>query len=544
MTTPINRPSATLTLDESTVDARGGRVALDAMAVPYATAHVTIPLVDPADVEDIDPRDGIRATLIAGDENSGTTRTFDLGVRRRTVDHKQKTIEVELASDEALLMDYAPLTEDTGARTHETSLRGVVDYVLGKIGAELEPGPYDADVTAAWPLSNLLGNPSFETNTTGWSVGGTTSSISRSTSLTPAYGVAYCTATAGSAGNSYIQRDETIRVDADRMYTLSAYMRPNTANRQGRVIIRWISPLGTLIRESLGTVNNLSTAAFTRVSVTAIAPKNAAAVRVIVGMAAGAASEINRIDAVMFNEGPLTSYIDGSLAADTYYSYAWDDGTDTTSTRTPFVERDPDLYTWEPGTSAWDFLDPFTASSGLRLFCDEERKWRLIDPDLYSVPGVLSLSAARSTEGTDTIGLGDPEVYCTGVVVIYSWVDREGIPRTRRDTAGSPGLVLVVGIDRPWPGAGVAAAMLARRSGQGRQQEVTALARWSATPAMQASISLPGTVEQVGQLEAVEWGLTDGLMNVKTRALTDLIPGSIDTLAGTIDTLVGTIADL
>lgn len=543
-TTPINRPYAEVTVAGDTALARGGWASLDAMNVPYATSRLTLPLVSPEEVEDIDPRDGIRAVIVAGDDHIGSSRLFDLAVRSRRADHKGKTIEMELASDEALLMDYAPLSTDTGARAHETSLRAVVNYVLGKIGASLEAGTYDADVTAAWSLSNLLGNPSFETNTAGWSSGGNTSTFSRSTSLATPYGVAYCAVTASAAGNSYIQRDETIRVDAGRMYTLSAYMRPQAANRQGRVIIRWISPLGTLIRESVGTRNNMSTAAFERVSVSAIAPKNAAAMRVIVGMAAGAAGEINRIDAIMFNEGPLTTYIDGGLPADPYYTYAWDDGADSTSTRTPFVERDPDLYTWDAGTNAWDFLDPFTASTGLRLFCDEQRKWRLIDPAEYYVPGVLTLSPYGSTEGTDLIGLGDPEVYCTGVVVIYSWVDRDGIQRTRRDTAGTPGLVLVVQIDRPWPGAGVAAWMLARRNGQGRQQEVTALAKWSATPAMQVNISLPGTLDQLGQLEAVEWGLTDGLMNVKTRALTDLIPGSIDALVGTIDALVGTIDSL
>ena len=174
MTTPIIRPYAAVTIAGDTSEARTGSITLDAMNVPYGTAKITLPLIDLAEVEDIDPRDQIRAEVTAGNDYEGSARTFDLGVRLRRVDHKRKTIDVELATDEALLQDYAPLTADTGARAHEASLRDVVDYVLDKVGAALEAGSYDADVTAAWELTNLVGNPSFETDTTGWAVGGTT----------------------------------------------------------------------------------------------------------------------------------------------------------------------------------------------------------------------------------------------------------------------------------------------------------------------------------------------------------------------------------
>src|SRR5690606_15678659 len=37
-----------------------------------------------------------------------------------------------------------------------------------------------------------------------------------------------------------------------------------------------------------------------------------------------------------------------------------------------------DVLKRRPGTRAWDFLSPLLSVSGLRLFCDEERKWRLV----------------------------------------------------------------------------------------------------------------------------------------------------------------------
>jgi hypothetical protein len=98
----------------------------------------------------------------------GAPRVFDLGLRSRTVDHQSKTVTVDLASDEALLMDYATLTEDGGARAHQASLRAVCNYVLGKIGASLAPGGPDADVTAYWSLANLFPDPSAESPVLAW----------------------------------------------------------------------------------------------------------------------------------------------------------------------------------------------------------------------------------------------------------------------------------------------------------------------------------------------------------------------------------------
>lgn len=522
--------------------AEEGSARLDAMGVPYATARVVVPILDENLPELIDPRisGGLRAILTGEDQEAGTSRVFDLSVRSRRVVHENKSVELELASDEAILQAYAPITDDTGARAYEASLRGVVNYVLGKIGASLEAGATDADVTAAWEVTNLLGNPSFETNATGWS-STSLASVTRSTSIAAVFGSGYCNQTSSASGAAFMQRDERINVTPSTEYTLSGYMRPNTSGLTGRLIIRWISAEGTTIRESTVVSSTLSTSAWTRVSVTATAPKNATTARILAGATFTASGQVNRVDALMFNEGELTTYVDGSLAADTYYSYAWDDGADSTSHRTPFVERDPDMFVWPTSVTAWEFLRPIVAAGELRLFCDEARVWRLVDPALYTTPGVLTLSPDFTAEGSDTITVDDPDLYCTGVVVRYTWTSTKGVEKSRTDTAGTAGLVHVVDLNRPWPGDGVAAWMLARRTGQGRVQEVTAVVDWAATPAMQVSTSLPGTLPQVGELEAVEWGLTEGFMNVTARALTDIIPGSIDAETGTIDTATGTI---
>jgi hypothetical protein len=117
--------------------------------------------------------------------------------------------------------------------------------------------------------------------------------------------------------------------------------------------------------------------------------------------------------------------------------------------------------------------------------------------------------------------------------------------RTALDTAGTPGKVVVRNYTRPYPGPGTAAAILTRRNGTGRTQDVTGIARWDATPGQGVSVRLPDANEQRGRVDSVEWLVDDtGLMTIGTRELIEIYPGTIDALVGTIDALVGTINDL
>ncbi len=188
----IDLHSATLSVDGVAVPVVSGRVTVDESWAPYVQADVTIPLADAPDA--IDPRDGDRAILelrrdfgtrwsnadftaahpapttgaaltaayggqpasvITGRfgqpfASAGTrtsdVRTLALGVRSRTVDHVAQEIRIRLASDEAVMQDYARIAT-TAYRNLFTTLRGAVFDALGYIGASLEPGTFDAPLT-------------------------------------------------------------------------------------------------------------------------------------------------------------------------------------------------------------------------------------------------------------------------------------------------------------------------------------------------------------------------------------------------------------
>lgn len=533
MTSPLIRQEVRATVNADEHRPSSGVVTLDALAAPYASGSVELPLNDDTALEDFDPRNNVRMSIVASDTLTSTSRTFDVGVRSREVNHDAKTVMVEIASDEALLQDYATLTLDTGARAQQTSLRAVCNYVLATIGATLSAGAVDADVTAYWAVTNQLPNPSFETDLTGWSPGfGATSFTRPAVGGSPGGGFGLrWVASASSTAVVAAPGPASFPVTPGRSYVWAVYAYGGAA-RTAYARLQWFSSNGTvLIGEASGAGVVLDvTGIWKRLTVIGVAPPGATTVQPIIYIPSTANGEAFIADAGMLYEGTeLIPYFDGSTPSTSTYTYKFSGTAHASpSSRTPVVSRPPDLFEWKPGTTAWDFLQPLVTPSGLRLFCDELRVWRLIDPSTYEVPGFVWLSSVNAVDATDTISRDDAEVFATGVVVRYVWEDREtGDTRTAYDSAGTPEKVVVIDYARAYPGPGAAAAILARRNGTGRTQDVAALNDWATTPGNVASITLPDTPEQQGKVSSVRFSLgDDAVMSVGTRGLIDIPPGS------------------
>lgn len=520
-----------------------GTAGVDMSRVPYAAASFQVPRVDDTLGELLDPRNGQRVQIQAGDDLAGTSRLFDLGIRSRTVDHRQKLIRIEAASDEALLMDYAPLVDDWGPYDVAGSLRAVCDYVLGKIGASLAAAPAtDADVTPHWNQTNLIPNPNCNVDTTHWGAvftGGGAGSLTRGVpggATIPGGNpggyarVNVATGTAGivSARYGVAVADNIPNVTAGTMYTASGFIVHN--NPGVKQIRLWVGFKDDTGRTILG-VTQYATAdpnTWAPITISAIAPVGATHAALEYGVNDGmSAGQFVGVTGCVLAEGTLNDlWHDGSKPDDANYTYDWQpDPNNSPSARTAIVERPLESLKWPAGTSAWAFLEPLCASVGLRLFCDEQRVWRLIDPQTYSLDRTVTAAPYNTTEGTDGIDRDDAQ-YITGVIVRYTWTDEAGTARTRDDTAGEAGKVLLIELPTPFPGAGVAAAILTRRAGQGRVQDVTCLPDWAATPGMGAAISLPGTTDQLGTVQSVEWDLATGLMRLGTRGILPAGPGT------------------
>lgn len=180
---------------------------------------------------------------------------------------------------------------------------------------------------------------------------------------------------------------------------------------------------------------------------------------------------------------------------------------------------------WEPGQTAWDYLEPLVQAAGLRLYCDERRKWYLV-ADQAEVDGAISLSSTGTmTKGNDVISRDSQDWY-NAVVCKYTYVNGSGATVTEYDVAstGSGSKVLTLEFDTAKPAAGQAARILQRAQGRGRVNDIRAISDYTTSPGIAASISLPDTDTQIGNIAAVTWNFPEDEMDVKTRGLIEVSP--------------------
>lgn len=178
---------------------------------------------------------------------------------------------------------------------------------------------------------------------------------------------------------------------------------------------------------------------------------------------------------------------------------------------------------WEPGQTAWDYIAPLLTSAALRLYCDEQRFWYLVE-DNAVVDGALVLTDTETiVQATD--GISRDDRWYDAVVITYTFRDPlTGTTTVNVDTAQGDTVTKVLSLEysTAYPGPGAAARVLSRATGLGRVQSVQAVNDYNATPGQQARISLPGTLENIGTVQSIVWNLPSDIMAVESAGLVEI----------------------
>jgi len=496
-----------------------GAIVLDAGRWPHVEGNVSISMDDPTILDHLDPRANRRLRITAGG------RAFDLGIRDAQPDRDQATVRVSLASDEALLDDFAQLTDDTGAWSRQASLRAIVNYVLGKIGAALQPGPEDANLTAKWDSVNLLVNPNLTTSLNNWTTVGTSAFV-RNAGVGFGGIAGYAAATASAVNYEVWPEGSRAHTNAPAIragewYTASIHTRIAVGSATCRARIYWWDDNGGLVSSVTGTTTNLTTASstFQRISVTGLAPANAVRASALL-LYVGASGNVVHVDAAMLSQGRfIPDYYDGATPGDSTYSYGWTgDPNASNSARTVLVDApDPEAFVWPAGVSAIEFLRPLVQAAGYRLVCDELRRWTLRAAD-HRADGGLTYRAGVNIHTASEVLSREDEDWCDGMVVRYRWV-AGGLARTRDDVFALPGATKIVlrEIEAPYPGPGRAEYAVKRAQGRGRTITLDAQATWAEAVEQPLSITLDGSPIQTGITNRVEFDIARNTVTVTSR---------------------------
>lgn len=173
--------------------------------------------------------------------------------------------------------------------------------------------------------TNLIPNPSFETNTTGWT--GQSTTVARSTAQFYS-GAASLSMTATAVTTTLALTPggtSGIPVTGSTTYAIQFRSRAATTPRNVEFYVYWYDSAGALIgMPTTGGYTTNSTSGWTLHSGTKTSPSNAAYARVAAAVYNAAIGEVHYIDAVMMEQASsVGTYFDGSTAAGGGWSYAW-----------------------------------------------------------------------------------------------------------------------------------------------------------------------------------------------------------------------------
>lgn len=248
----------------------------------------------------------------------------------------------------------APYNLDFGGS--DASHAGVGGTAAG--GVIYRPGKFGKSVQVAPATTNLITNPSFETNTTGWSTAGTGSNTRQT--VDGIYGAAYWSMSGTSTYRAYIPATSSFTaISASTAYTASAWMR-GTPGATANLRLRWVTTGNVFISESSQSVTLNTT--WQRVVLSVQSPATAGGVQVGVAISDGATLDL---DAVQLEQaGYATPYCDGSLGA----GHSWS-GTAhaSTSSRTGATLQYANAggLSVQAGTiQLWVRLDSYNANGG------------------------------------------------------------------------------------------------------------------------------------------------------------------------------------
>lgn len=535
---------------------KGGSITRDEAFAPYIRGTLVIAMPDQATLEALDPRKTPtppqlilsawsrydanpigqqRGAPLNDVEIPGSTLGMYVWLRSRTIDHAANEVTITYGGTETLLQDYR-LMSKTPVSMESSSVLTAMKYVW-----DMVPVGYwtAADIGTVAPgattlvRTNLCTNPSFETNANAWGLNSVTL-----TRVSAANGIArgaWCGRVMpnGSNNDSSIQLDGYLA--AGKTYTVSAWVGQDAPlvdalHARALKIIAFVKPTAAGAYVEYSSSQKANAAGKERLSVTFTVPAGVSdsIVRIYHGGLNGASQKPIYVDAVLVEETSfLRSYIDGSRVNQPGSTYAWT-GTAhaSTSTATEVASAGDVATDWQPGQTAWDFLEPLLTAARMRYYSDEFNVWRKADAD-YSVPGSVRIAAGWNlTSADDDISRKADSDWCDAVMVKYTWTDAAGATQVAYDQAGSLGAkkVKLVEIAAGYPGPGAAAYILNRSQGRGRVLRLGAISDYSVKPGQEVVATLPSSPISTGYISAVTFDLATDEMQIVSRQLTDTSP--------------------
>lgn len=185
------------------------------------------------------------------------------------------------------------------------------------------------------------------------------------------------------------------------------------------------------------------------------------------------------------------------------------------------VEAAEEAKIWKAGDSAEEFLRPIVQASGLRLVCDEQRRWTLRDEE-YAAPGMLNVRhGINLMDGEDSIDR-ESGIWFDAAIARYRWRDIAGDQQEAVDSyaeSSSYTRAQLFDFDTPYPGPGFAEYAVRRARGRGREVTFTIETDWNAQAEQTVFAVLDDMPFQVGSTQSITFDIDAEQMAGTTMTL-------------------------
>ena len=167
----------------------------------------------------------------------------------------------------------------------------------------------------------------------------------------------------------------------------------------------------------------------------------------------------------------------------------------------------------------WDFLDTVTKAANLVIYCDEKRRWHLIEPT--ATAGTLNLKDDDNITAF-TKQLTRDGNYYNNAIIRYNTPD--GVFYDDFSAAGGTPrksfYQVIEGID--FPGYGAAQAIVQRSLTRGELYDMQAVANFDGRPRQSLTVDITGEPVKTGIVQSVSWTLPGATMNLELRDLEEV----------------------
>ena len=187
-------------------------------------------------------------------------------------------------------------------------------------------------------------------------------------------------------------------------------------------------------------------------------------------------------------------------------------------TYTPYYRLEK--YELNLATTQWDFLNTIVDAAGLRLYCDEQRRWYLVDP--AAVAGTLVLNDNDNVTRFNK-ELSREGIYYNRAVIEYKSTDLGTIFDDYYAVGSGPEKTLyLLKENLAFPGLGAAQSLVERSVTRGESYSVEAIANFDARPRQTLTVDITGETVKTGVVQSITWQLPSARMSVDIRDLQEV----------------------